>query len=318
MDTSENVATAAVKLVTAARVRADAREKFVAWSSRVNDALQASPGYTGREIIPPQADGIEQWVFVTHFDSPLNLLAWRDSPVRARLFDEATPLLESGTIAEIAGSAAAQYHVENSVTEVILEQVKAGKEDAYRAWSNRIQEAQANLPGYQGGYTQQPSPGEREWMTLMRFASVDDLNRWMNSPERRSLIGEAAGLVDKAYLHRVRASFPGWSPTDPATGESPPNWKTTMLVLLGLYPIVSVEIAYLMRHLGGLKPALGDFVGNALSVVLVAFGTMPLLVRAMNWWLFPKPERAGAITVAGTALIIAAYAVEVAIFWKVL
>jgi antibiotic biosynthesis monooxygenase (ABM) superfamily enzyme len=91
-----------------------------------------------------------------------------------------------------------------------------------------------------------------------------------------------------------------------------------MLVLLGLYPIVSVEIAYLMRHLGGLKPALGDFVGNALSVVLVAFGTMPLLVRAMNWWLFPKPERAGAITVAGTALIIAAYAVEVAIFWKVL
>lgn len=316
--TEEDVAAPAVKLVTAARVRPGANDQFVAWSGRVNDALQASPGYIGREVIPPQADGIEQWVFVTHFDSPENLRAWRGSALRARLFEEALPLLDGEPIAEIAGNAAAQYHVENSVTEVILEQVKPGKEDAYRAWSNRIQQAQAKLPGYQGGYTQQPSAGERDWMTLMRFANVEDLNRWMNSPERRALIGEAAGLVDKAYLHKVRASFPGWSPTDPATGQSPPNWKTTMLVLLGLYPIVSLEIAYLMRHLGALKPSLADFVGNAISVILVAFCTMPLLVGGMRWWLLPRPPRARAMTVAGTVLIVALYALEIAIFWNVL
>lgn len=314
----EDVAASAVKLVTAARVRSEAKEPFVAWSIRVSDALQACAGYIGREVIPPQDDGIGQWVFVTHFDSPEHLRAWQNSPARARLFDEALPLLDGEPITEIAGNAAAQYHVENSVTEVILEQVKPGKEDAYRAWSNRIQQAQARLPGYQGGYTQPPSPGEREWMTLMRFANVDDLNRWMNSPERRALIGEAAGLVDKAYLHKVRASFPGWSPTDPATGQAPPNWKTSMLVLLGLYPIVCLEIAYLMRHLGGVKPSLADFIGNAISVVLVAFGTMPLLVGAMGWWLLPRAPRARQITIAGTALIVALYALEIAIFWNVL
>jgi antibiotic biosynthesis monooxygenase (ABM) superfamily enzyme len=317
-DQGNAAADGVVKLITAAQVRPDASEQFVAWSSRVNDALQESPGYIGREVIPPQRDGIEQWVFVTQFDSPSNLARWRDSSLRARLFEEAMPLLAGGTIAEIAGNAAAQYRVENSVTEVILEQVKAGKEDAYRAWSNRIQAAQAKLPGYQGGYTQPPSPGEREWMTLMRFASVDDLNRWMTSPQREALIAEAAGLVDNAYMHHVRAAFPGWSPTDPATGQSPPNWKTTMLVLLGLYPIVCLEIAFFMGYLHALQPALGNFIGNALSVVLVAFGTMPLLVGAMKWWLFPETERARSITLAGTMLVVAAYALEVAIFRKIL
>jgi len=318
MNPSEELSAAPVKLVSAARVRPTAKDSLLAWSGRVDEALQASPGYAGREVIPPQANELDEWVFVTHFDSLEHLNAWRNSAERARLFEEAKPFLVDGVITELAGNAAAQYHVENSVTEVIIEQVKAGKQDAYRAWSNRIQQAQAKLPGYQGGYTQPPSPGGNEWMTLMRFSTIADLNRWMSSPERKALIGEAAGLVDKAYLHRVDTSFPGWSPTDPATGQSPPNWKTTMLVLLGLYPIVSLEIAYLMKHLSGLRPAFASFIGNAISVTLVAYITMPLLIGWLGWWLFPKPENAQKTTIYGTALIALLYVIEIAIFWKIL
>lgn len=318
MTTTEPITTAPAKLVSAAHIRPAAKEAFVEWGGRVNEALHAFPGYMGREVIPPQVDGVDQWVFVTHFDSLPHLNAWHTSTIRAQLIEEAKPLLEDGVITELAGNAASQYHVENSVTEVIIEQVKPGKEEAYRAWSNRVQQAQAKLPGYQGGYTQPPGPGTSEWMTLMRFSTVEDLNRWMNSPERTKLIREASGLVAKAFLHRVNASFPGWAPTDPATGQSPPNWKTTMLVLLGLYPIVSLEIAYMMAQLSGLRPAFADFIGNAISVALVAFGTMPLLVRWMGWWLFPNPERARQLTIAGTALIVAIYAIEIAIFWNTL
>jgi hypothetical protein len=73
-----------------------------------------------------------------------------------------------------------------------------------------------------------------------------------------------------------------------------------MLVLLALYPIVSLEIAYLMAHLAGLRPAFASFVGNVISVSLVAYVAMPLLVRAMGWWLFPKPDNARNVTLAGT------------------
>jgi hypothetical protein len=48
-------------------------------------------------------------------------------PPSARLFEEAKPFLVDGIITELAGNAAAQYHVENSVTEVILEQVSRAR-----------------------------------------------------------------------------------------------------------------------------------------------------------------------------------------------
>jgi len=306
------------KLVTAARVRPEAKERFVEWGGRMAFALEAVDGYTGREVIPPQSTELDEWVFVTHFASIADLKAWRDSPVRAKLLDEVKPLLEDGRITELAGDAAAQLHVENSVTEVILEQVKAGKEAQYRDWSNRIQLLQAKMPGYQGGYTQPPSSTANEWMTLLRFATIEDLNRWMASPERKALVAEAAPLVERAYLHRVNTSFPGWIPTDPATGKPPPNWKSTMLVLLGLYPIVALELAYLMKHLSGLKPAFAGFIGNLISVSVVAYVTMPPLIRWMGWWLFPKAEQEPRATLAGTALIVALYAIEIAIFWNIL
>jgi antibiotic biosynthesis monooxygenase (ABM) superfamily enzyme len=306
-----------VKLVTAMRVREGMRDQFLKLNGRLADALLASPGFTSREVIPPQSEDIMEWIFITRFDSIEHLRAWRKSDARDRLFSELKPLLE-GEFTELVGDAAAQYHLENSVTEVILEQVAPGKETAYQQWSNRIQQAQAASPGYQGGYSQPPKTPGAGWMTLMRFSSIDDLNRWMNSPVRKVLLEEAKDLVAASYQHRVDTSFPGWVPTDPASGMAPPNWKVTMLVLLGLYPIVCLEILFLMKRLAqlGLKSALAGFVGNAISVTLVAYVTMPYLVRWLNWWLLPKPDAPKNVHWKGTLVVFALYALSVAIFWK--
>jgi len=318
MPDSEASSTRLSKIVTALRVKPGHEDRVFAWNGAVVSALDRCGGYAGREVVPPQAGGLAEWVFVTRFESLTQALAWRDSAACARLRDDIADALEAGGYNELAGEAAARFHVENSVTEVIVEEVRAGREDAYRAWSSRIEQAQAKLPGYQGGYTQPPPPGGRHWTTLLRFASVDDLNRWLSSPARQALLREASPLVERAIAHRVNTAFPGWAPTDAASGKPPPDWKTTMLVLLGLYPIVALEIAWLMQHLAGLQPALAGFIGNALSVTLVAFGTMPLLVRWMGWWLFPPPDTVMRRTVAGVALILALYAVEIALFWNVL
>lgn len=316
-DPIESAAPAA-KVVTALRIRTGLEDRVVAWNGVVVAALEHCAGYAGREAVPPQPGGLDEWVFVTRFDSLAHATAWRASPACARLRAEIAPLLAPDGYTELAGAAAARFHVDNSVTEVIIEEVRAGREDDYRAWSSRIEQAQARLPGYQGGYTQPPPPGGRHWTTLLRFATVDDLNRWLGSPERHALLRDAAPLVERAIAHRVNTAFPGWAPTDAASGKPPPDWKTTMLVLLGLYPIVAIEIAWLMQHLAGLRPALAGFIGNALSVTLVAYGTMPLLVRGMGWWLFPRPSAAARLSVAGALLIVALYAAEIALFWNVL
>lgn len=317
MTSSQPDPTGPAKLVTAARVRPESRHRFLEWQARFDRALQDGKGFFSLEILPPFPPDQEEWIFIARFDSPDHLRAWKTSDTRARLFEEAKPFLDGGFM-ELAGGAAMQYHVESSVTEVIVEQIKPGYEDAYREWSARIQKAQTTFPGYRGGYTQPPTAGGIGWMTLLRFATTEDLNRWLNSPERAALLGEAKEFVAKSYLHRVDTSFPGWAPTDPNTGNAPPNWKMTMLVLLGLYPIVALELRYLMSHLAGLPDAVANFIGNSISAILVAYVTMPLLVRWLDWWLLPKNDAPRNVHLMGTAIVVVVYILEVALCWKFL
>lgn len=316
MDTLTPQPSAPVKLITILRVRDGEKERFLEWNGRMGVALMTGEGFASREIIPPQGADFPEWVIVNRFDCVERLRAWRGNPARAELLSEAKAFLETDPV-ELAGDAAAQIRVENSVTEVILDHVAPGREEAYREWSGRIQQAQALFSGYQGGYSQPPKLTGTGWMTLMRFASPGDLERWMSSPERQRLLEEAKDLVTASHQHRVDTSFPGWVPTD-AAGNAPPNWKTTMLVLLGLYPIVCLEILFLMKLLGdlGLASALAGFVGNAISVALTGYVTMPWLCRWFDWWLMPGKNAAAAVHWKGTLIIAACYALSIAVFWK--
>ena len=67
----------------------------------------------------------------------------------------------------------------------------------------------------------------------------------MNAPERKALLSETREFIESEELMRLATAFPGWVPIDPLTGEGPPNWKTAMLVLLGLFPIVMLRETFL-------------------------------------------------------------------------
>jgi len=91
-----------------------------------------------------------------------------------------------------------------------------------------------------------------------------------------------------------------------------------MLVVLGLFPIVMVELHFLSPLLSGLHSAVSTFIGNVISVVLIAWLFMPLAISALNWWVLPAKESARWINPAGIALLVALYAIEIAAFWHLL
>jgi len=107
MDSPTTPSSGSVKLVSAIPVREGMRDQFLEWNGRVADALLASPGFTSREVIPPQTEDIKEWVFITRFDSIEHLRAWRTSDDRNRLFEEMKPLLDgpftAGCIARLSG-----------------------------------------------------------------------------------------------------------------------------------------------------------------------------------------------------------------------
>lgn len=311
--------TPAVSIATV-RVRPSEDAAFTAWKARHDVALDRFPGFVSSDILPPSASGGTEWTIIVTFRTPAELAAWQQSSERSDLIRDGATIFEGGTFAEIEQPGNAGTAPETQVTEVVFSKVKPGQEATYREWAARIQAAQARHPGYRGTFLQPPEEPGGFWTTILRYDTAAHLEGWMHSPERRQLIAEARDFIEHEHLTRLATSFPGWVPIDPMTGEGPPNWKAALLVLLGLFPIVMLEMRYLSPVLTslGLHASLATFIGNAISVALTSFATMPLCVRAFGWWLFPEGPRAASATTRGVALLAVLFTAEVLILWRLL
>jgi antibiotic biosynthesis monooxygenase (ABM) superfamily enzyme len=82
-------------------------------------------------------------------------------------------------------------------TTVVARRVHPDREDEFRAWDWRIRAAAASYPGYLGSEVQPPTsshPGE--WVTVYSFATVGELDAWLQSDERRAFMVEVAPMID--------------------------------------------------------------------------------------------------------------------------
>jgi antibiotic biosynthesis monooxygenase (ABM) superfamily enzyme len=308
-----------VVLVATVKVRAGSESAFTAWKAKHDQALGKIAGYAGGDLIPPTHPGGHEWTLLLNFRSREDLVAWQNSQARADVLAEAGEIFEGGSYQEMEKPGAPAEQQQGSVTEVIFSKIVPGREDDYRAWSARMEAEQAKYAGYRGMFLQPPDEAGGMWTSIIRFDSAPQLEKWMNAPERAAMLKESKEFIEHEQLTHLATSFPGWVPIDPATGEGPPNWKAAMLVLLGLFPIVMLEmkfLGYLLGPLGVENRSLGTFIGNFISVALTSFITMPLFVRWFGWWLFPKEDKTA--TAKGVAILCVLFVIEVAALWKLL
>jgi antibiotic biosynthesis monooxygenase (ABM) superfamily enzyme len=268
------------------------------------------PGFWSGEINPP-GDSITYWSLVQRFQTLAQLHDWQKSARRKDI------------LAELGFSVRADLQVgdfiaENDTTGVataIVTDVRPGMEADYFKWEEKIQIAQSKYAGYRGVYFQPPPPGRKgQWATLLRFDSPESLNTWFASEERLALLKEAEKFVTATKMRKVSNSFPGWVPDDAATGRSPQNWKTALLVLLGLYPVVLLEIRYCNPLLLSLNQALASFISLVGSVAATTFITMPLFVKLFSWWLYPGKAAETKTNTKGLLLLALLFVIEIATF----
>ena len=82
-------------------------------------------------------------------------------------------------------------------TTVVARRVHPDREDEFRAWDWRIRAAAASYPGYLGSEVQPPTtshPGE--WVTVYSFATVEELEAWLQSDERKAFMVEVDPMID--------------------------------------------------------------------------------------------------------------------------
>lgn len=303
-----NIATVQVRILP------EHKPAFIDWQAKLNALIASFPGFVSLEILSPTGSGKDAWVIVQRFYDERCAQAWSQSPEYLDLSETLKSFTDDHRLEEkVLGDSFPQ----NAVTEVFITQVSPDKELLYREWISKIHHVEAKFPGFKGVYVQSPAQIQgSNWITFLQFDTPENLDHWLNSPERKAILDESKALIASLESHRVITPYAGWFSSIAKTGKMPSVTKQTMLILLVLFPIVMLELKFLMPYLKGLDISLGTFISNAISVTLISWPMMPLAIKFLKWWLSPIDENDTRITVLGTILVLVLYLIEIAIFWN--
>jgi antibiotic biosynthesis monooxygenase (ABM) superfamily enzyme len=307
-----------VTIVTQTRVEPDKTAEFARWQSHVNSVVAVRPGFINQTVMPPAPPGQLDWVILQRFATSEAALAWLRSDERQRLVAEAQPILVGQDDVHLVAASASGV-LPAPVSAVISTRIKPGQAEAYRQWERKIATAQARSPGFQGYRFEPPVPGvQDDWLTILCFDSEAHLQHWMDSPERRTLLEEAAVFTDEYHTRIVRTGFDQWFQVGKPETPPPPGWKQNMIVLMMLYPVVFLITAWFEHPLlvgqWGMPHWSALFLDNTLGVIVLSFAVL-WVSRRFDWWLRPAghhPKR----EIAGVAIVLGLYALCLLATWQ--
>lgn len=306
-----------VTIVTQTRVRSEMQPEFASWQERMSRVVARAPGFMSQEVIPANPPVQEDWVIIQRFDARAAAQAWLDSRTRAEMLAQIAGALEGvETVSMVVGGVRMP---QTAATAVIRTAVDPRATESFTRWHAEIAGAQCRWPGYVGSSLQAPIAGfQDEWTTLVTFDSPEHLEAWMSSDERAALLKRLEAMQSRDTATRtVQSGFANWFDLSGPNEAAAPPWKFNYLILLGLYPIVMIEILFLNPLLEWTSVAVGNLIGNVLSVAFLGWPVLVLLERSMKWWTAPKPGSSKWTDTLGVGVLLAALAILVIAFYVI-
>jgi uncharacterized protein len=307
-------ATEPVTVVIQTRVKPGCDDKFAALQQRIRTSVRQAPGFVSHQILPPEPPGQQDWVIIERFESRDFARAWLVSTERAEALDGIGDLLLGDQAISVVDS---PRPVSQTSTAVILTTVEPGHEAAFQRWNAEITAAQSRQLGYVGATLQAPVEGiQDQWVTIVTFDSSVNLDAWLASGERAALLAKSDGVFHDTQTRRVESGFSGWFDFPRPEGSgAPPAWKFNYLILVGLYPIVMLEILFLNNKLEWMNPAFGNLIGNLFSVAILGWPVVAILSKWMGWWIQPAPDAGRSVHLKGAVIMMVALAAFVCAFY---
>src|SRR5262245_37733526 len=120
------------------------------------------------------------------------------------------------------------------VTVVVRHRVKPGREAEFEEWLRGISQASLAFAGHLGFNVIRPAdPARPEYLVLFRFDTLDNLERWENSDERRRWMERLEPLTTRASARERQTGMDVWF-TPPAGHTPPPRYKMAVVTLAAL------------------------------------------------------------------------------------
>ena len=189
---------------------------------------------------------------------------------------------------------------------VIVQHWPAGKAATFMAWQREVASLAGAYPGYQATEVYPPTGGDDEWVVIIHFDDEAKLQAWLDAPERAAWLAKLPREALGFRQHTMPAGFGTWVAGQTADGTPVPHWKSFLLVLVGLYPVVMLLTLVVSPRTVDLGTAFAMLLGNILSVATLQWAVMPLLNRALAPWLQAHGRDGRLVSVVGAAGIVAA------------
>jgi hypothetical protein len=184
------------------------------------------------------------------------------------------------------------------VTVVITRRVKAGREADYEAWLQRLQSDARGLSGYLGVTTQRPAPGTREYVSVLRFASLAALRDFERSELRAKYLAEVADFVEADAAWKELTGLEFWFTPPPGTVVPQPSRPRMALLMIAVVFTLVLVIGTAVNAVFAMLPFATPYplrllVTITIEVALMTWWLMPLLTRRLANWIYPRRRVAG-------------------------
>ena len=302
----------AVSLVVRRRLAEESYAAYEAWQKKVGERIAHWPGFLDRQVIAPKPPLQVDWIIVQRFRDVESARGWLQSAERAQLMGEIKDRFIGNDDIHLFTEEA--RHPSEAASVLISSRVPVEEEGAFLDWQRQISAAESRFDGFLGHKIERPVPGvQDDWVVVLSFDTEAHLNAWIDSPERKELLEEGKAYNEQLTLTKASYGFGFW--TGSRTSLPDPVFKSNLIVLLMLYPIVFLWGYFIADPLligNGMPFWLALFIGNLVSTQLLGWLLVPWAFKLFGWWI--KRDRAPRVHFYGYAIIVALYAVSMAVY----
>lgn len=301
-----------VALVVHRRLAEDSYAKYAAWQEKVGERIGNWPGFLERQVIPPKPPLQVDWVVVQRFRDVDSARGWLQSAERQNLMREISGEFIGNDDVHLFTEEA--KHPSDAASALISSKVAPEDEEAFLDWQRQISAVESRFDGFLGHKIERPVPGVRdEWTVVLSFDTDEHLEGWISSPERKALLEAGAAYNEQLQITKASYGFGFW--TGNVSTKPDPIFKSNLLVLLMLYPIVFLWGYFIGDPLLtglGMPFWLALFIGNVVSTQLLGWLFVPWAFKLFGWWV--KRDQPARVHLYGYLIVVAIYAASMALY----
>jgi len=174
---------------------------------------------------------------------------------------------------------------------VITHHILDGKEQQYEKWLNEIVPISKHSQGFIDLQIVRPIPHLTfVYTVIIRFDTIENLKKWMESDNRKLLIEKASPFFRKHDNYKIKSGLDFLFNAENEGNKVPVRWKQFLVTWSAIYPLSLLIPLLVLPFLRLLQiPAYHYFDALVISgvvVFLMVFLVMPNYTKLIKKWLY--------------------------------